>query len=124
MIRVDVSALRRSVLRLKRASDDAPDGLAGAAAEHLAEEASARTPVDTGRLRASWHARETGALTAVAYNPVEYASFVEFDTRHWISGNVVPGQRFLRDAMEETEAAMPEKVETRIREVMERALHG
>jgi len=26
--------------------------------------------------------------------------------------------------MEETEAAMPEKVETRIREVMERALHG
>jgi hypothetical protein len=119
MIRVDAVALNRSALRLRQAAGRALEGLALEAAEHLAKEAGVRTPVDTGRLRAGWRARETGVLSAVAENAVPYASFVEFDTRHWISGNIVPGQRFLGRAMAETESALPGMAKARLREVIE-----
>jgi len=101
MIRVDVAALCGSAGRLRQVAGRALGGLALAAAEHLAEEARERTPVDSGRLRASWSARETGPLSAVAKNSVHYASFVEFDTRHWRSGNIVPGlvKEHLREVM-------------------------
>jgi len=120
MIRVDVSALSRSALRLHRAAGGALEGLALQAAEHLAEGVRGRTPVDTGQLRGSWSAVGTGPLSAVAKNPVHYASFVEFDTRHWISGNIVPGQRFLGRAMVETEAALPKMLKERLQEVVGR----
>ena len=118
MITVDVSGLKQSALRLRQAAGNALAGLALQAAEHLAEEARLRTPMDTGALRANWSAAETGPLSAEAGNQVQYASFVEFDTRHWISGNIVPGQRFMRDAMEETEEALPEMVEARLEELI------
>ena len=118
MIRIDTSALCRSAKRLQRSTDKVLGGLALKAAEHLARYAAERTPVDTGRLRAGWMAAQTGPLSAVAENPVEYASFVEFDTRHWISGNIVPGQLFMRRAMEETEAALPGMVEEQLQEAI------
>ena len=124
MIQVCASALERSATRLHQAAGRALEGLAREAAARLVEAAALQTPVDTGKLRANWSVAETGPLSAVAENATHYASFVEFDTRHWISRNIVPGQRFMRDAMEETEAVLPEKVETRLREMMERALHG
>jgi len=89
------------------------------AAEHLEREATERTPVDTGRMRGSWLAFETGPTSAVVKNPVRYASFVEFDTRHWISGKVVPGQRFLGRAIAETEEILPEMAEAHLRGVLE-----
>jgi len=120
MIQIDASALRRSAKRLHRAAECALDGLALQAAERLAEAATPRTPVDTGKLRANWSAVETGARSAEARNSVRYASFVEFDTRHWISRNIVPGQQFMRDAMEETEDAMPDMAAERLHALIER----
>ena len=120
MIRIDTSGLCRSAKRLRRSTDQVLSGLALKAAAHLAREAEARCPVDTGRLRAGWTATQTGKLSAVSKNPVEYASFVEFDTRHWISGNIVPGQLFMRRAMEETEAALPGLVNDQLQEVIGR----
>ena len=120
MIRVDVAALEKSAMRLRREVGAALNGLAFRAAAHVAEEATVRTPVDTGRLKGNWSAVERGPLSAEVRNPVHYASFVEFDTRHWISGNIVPGQRFLARAVEETEEALPDMVEERLREVIER----
>ena len=118
MIRMNSSALCRSAKRLRRSSDQVLDGLALKAAERLVREATERTPVDTGRLRAGWTAAQTGPHAALVKNSVEYASFVEFDTRHWISGNIVPGQLFMRRAMEETEAALPGMVEERLQEAI------
>ena len=120
MIRVDSSAISRSAARLRRAADGALSGLALRAAEHLSREARARTQVDTGRLRAGWVAIGTGPLSAKAKNPVPYASFVEFDTRHWISRNIVPGQRFMHRAIEETEEALPGMVKDWVQEVVGR----
>ena len=121
MIRVDVSALERSAGRFRKLiADAALSGLALKAAEHLSHEAAARTPVDTGRLRGGWTAVSTGPRSAVAKNPVPYASFVEFDTRHWISRDIVPGQLFMRRAMAETEAALPGMVQNQLTEVVGR----
>ncbi|MCL2562426.1 MAG: HK97 gp10 family phage protein [Oscillospiraceae bacterium] len=118
MIRIDVTELKRGALRMRHASRRALGGLALRAAEHLAEEAELRTPIDTGLLRGSWSAAETGPLSAEARNRVHYASFVEFDTRHWISKNIVPGRRFMRDAMEEAETSLPGMAETHVRELI------
>ena len=124
MIRVDVCAVRESAGRLLRSAGQVLTGMALEVAEHLAEEARGKTPVDTGNLQANWVAVETGPYSAVAHNDVHYASFVEFDTRHWISRNVVPGQKFMRRAMEETEAKLPEMVKERVEEVVRRGFGG
>ena len=121
MIRVDVRAIRQSASRLRRAAEQGPfNGLAKEAATHLAEGARERTPVDTGRLRAAWTATETGPNRAEARNPVEYASFVEFDTRHWISRQIVSGQKFMHEAKEATREALPEKAAAKLRELIGR----
>ncbi|MCL2843597.1 MAG: HK97 gp10 family phage protein [Oscillospiraceae bacterium] len=124
MIRVDVRAIQESAGRLSRLAGQVLSGLALEAAEHLAEEARVKTPVDTGVLQANWTAVETGPLTAEARNDVYYASFVEFDTRHWISHNIVPGQKFMHRAMDETEAVLPEMVKERVEEVVRRGFGG
>lgn len=124
MIRVDVRGIQESAGRLSRLAGQVLSGLALEAAAHLAEGARGRTPVDTGRLQTGWVAAETGPLTAEARNDVEYASFVEFDTRHWISHNIVPGQKFMRTAMEETEGVLPEMVKARVEEVVRRGFGG
>ena len=100
------------------------DGIAFQAAEHLAEGARERTPIDTGLLHRSWQAVETGALTAKAKNEVHYASFVEFDTRHWISRNIVPGQRFMHRAMVETEDKLKVLVKERVEEIIRGSFNG
>lgn len=107
MIRVDTRQLQQVVKSLQKNSKASLNGLALEVAEHLAQEAKQRTPVDTGALRAAWQAAETGHLTAVAKNNVAYASFVEFDTRHWISRNIVPGVQFMAGAKAQTKEALP-----------------
>jgi len=113
MIRVDVSALVKTAHAMRKHAGIALNGLARKTAEHLAEEATVRSPVDTGHLKKSWETRETGALKARTENPTHYASFVEFGTRF------MEGQKFLTTAIAETEEALPEIVaehlETKIR---------
>ena len=114
MIRVEVSALKRSAGELNRARGGILYGLALEAAGHLAEGARALSPVDTGKLKASWTVSEAGRLQARAVNPVEYASFVEFGRRNRFGGRFVPGQRFMTRAMEETRARMPKMVKAHL----------
>ena len=119
MIRVDVSALNRSAERLLGTAGNALEGLALKAAEHLAEEARERTPVDTGKLKAQWSALQTGKLSATAVNPVHYASFVEFGRRNRFGGRFVPGQRFMATAMEETNEQMPRMAKEQLQAALE-----
>jgi len=107
MIRVDARALHQAAQQLRKKAGTALDGLALETAEHLAKEATERTPVDTGQLKASWLAVPTGRLTAVTKNPTRYASFVEFGRRNRGGGAFVPGQKFMTTAIAETEAALP-----------------
>jgi len=113
MIRVDTSALKQTAHAMRKHAKTVLNGLSLKTAEYLAEEAKIRTPIDTGLLKKSWEARETGALKAYTENPIHYASFVEFGTRF------MNGQKFLTTAIAETEEAMPtivaEHLEAQIR---------
>ena len=100
MIRLDVSALRQTAQIMNKQAKTILNGLALKTAEHLAEEAKLRTPIDTGLLQKSWEVREVGELKAITENPAHYASFVEFGTRF------MEGQKFLTSAIAETEAAL------------------
>jgi len=124
MIRVDVSALDRSVKRVRQIGDRALDGLAHEVAVYLAQEATERTPVDTGALRASWMYSQTGRHSARVENPVRYASFVEFGRRNRGGGAFVPGQKFMTGAIVETEEAVPQMVEGRLRDVVGGVFRG
>ena len=119
MIRVDVSALKRSAVRLFGATGSALEGLALKTAEHLVQEARERTPVDTGKLKAEWTALQVGRLSAAAVNPVRYASFVEFGRRNRFGGRFVPGQRFMTAAMDETKEQMLRIVKEHVQDVLE-----
>ncbi|MCL2828364.1 MAG: HK97 gp10 family phage protein [Oscillospiraceae bacterium] len=118
MIRVDISALNRSVKRLRGAADGALCGFAGEMGRHLAKEAAERTPVDTGKMRAAWIVAETDRLTAAVQNPVRYASFVEFGRRNRGGGAFVPGQKFMTTAIVKTELVMPQLVVDRLQRVL------
>jgi len=113
MIRVDISAIKKVAQSMGKQGGTVLNGLALKTAEHLAEEAKIRTPIDTGLLKQSWEARETGELNALVENPTHYASFVEFGTRF------MEGQKFLTTAIAETEEALgsivTEHLETKIR---------
>jgi len=113
MIRVDVSGIKRVAHTMRKSKGTALQGLALKTADHLAQEARERTPIDTGLLEKSWEVSETGELTALTKNETHYASFVEFGTRF------MDGQKFLTTAIAETEEAMPkfvlEHLETKIR---------
>jgi HK97 gp10 family phage protein len=43
--------------------------------------AQARSPVESGRLRAGWTVRKVGVARYVVANPVPYAKFVEYGTK-------------------------------------------
>ena len=101
MIRVDVSRIKQAAKTMRKGKQTALNGLALKIAEYLAEEAKYRSPIDTGLLKKSWEASETGELTALTKNETHYASFVEFGTRF------MAGQKFLTTAIAETEEALP-----------------
>lgn len=68
----DPSAPRRAV---------APD--IHARAEHLAADAAARTPHDTGRMASSWQVVQgEDPATSLVVNTTPYARFVEYGTRY------------------------------------------
>ena len=118
MIRVHVSGLKRGARQLHGAKGRVLGGLALQIAEHLAEGASARSPVDTGRLKAAWRASETGELKALVENPTHYASFVEFGRRNRFGGRFVPGQRFMTEAIEETKEELPQIAKAHLQKVL------
>ena len=101
MIRVDTSALVKVAGAMRKNAGHAMEGLALKMAEHLAEEAEERTPIDTGLLKNSWKVKEIDPHAALVENPIHYASFVEFGTRF------MKGQKFLTTAMAKTEEALP-----------------
>lgn len=80
-------------------------------AERLKSRVVPKTPADTGRLRGGWQVGEVEGDEIEVGNNVEYAAHVEYGHRVKMfgryTGNVVPGQFFLRDAVEETAAAFP-----------------
>ena len=119
MIRVHGSALKQGAKRLYGAAEGALDGLALQVAEHLAEGAIKRSPVDSGRLKAAWRASQTEKHAALVENPTPYASFVEFGRRNRFGGRFVPGQRFLAAAIEETEEEMPQIVTAHLQKALE-----
>lgn len=104
MIRVDISEIKQVAQAMRKGRQTALCGLALKIAEHLAQEAKYRSPIDTGLLKKSWEVSETGELTALTKNETHYASFVEFGTRF------MEGQKFLTTAIAETEEALPKLV--------------
>ena len=110
MIRIDVSQVAKTAKQIRKQAPKALNGLALKTAEHLSREARERSPTDTGLLKASWEAQETGVLTAIVKNPTHYASFVEFGTRF------MDGQKFLTTAIAETEEALPKIVAEHLKE--------
>lgn len=54
----------------------------GEIADRIRDEAAARTPVDTGRLQASWHVVELGEGAREVATDVPYARYVEYGTRY------------------------------------------
>jgi Bacteriophage HK97-gp10, putative tail-component len=61
----------------------------------------AYSPVDTGRLRASWQSRRVGSEVEI-YTDVEYAEYVEFGHRIGHTERYLPGQFTTRRAYEHT----------------------
>ena len=118
MVKIDVAQLKQFAERMRGlASEGTLMGLAKAVAEDVKEKATMRTPVDTGRLKASWTVQQTGDLSAIVENPVEYASFVEFDTRTR-SGSIVRGIGMLRygtdEAKEELEQTVSDHIQAKL----------
>lgn len=118
MMRVRVGGVKKLGKMMRFGARTALDGLAYDIATHLVEEARERTPIDTGNMKANWEAVETGRLTALAENPTHYASFVEFGRRNRFGGRFVPGQKFMTQAIAETEEKLEEIVQTHIAERM------
>ena len=71
-------------------------------AENLMARAKKFSPVDTGKLRGSWSRSEPQGDSVEVFNNTEYAAHVEFGHRTRGGGGFVPGQHFLRDAVDES----------------------
>lgn len=111
-----------------------------------------RTPVNTGHLRKNWQVgmveRHGNALVVEIYNPVEYASFVEYGFRaHWVpgywkgksfvydpnaqtgmyvgpKGGWVPGRFMATISMQEIERELPRYLERRVVELWDGIMNG
>lgn len=71
-------------------------------AENLKSRAVRHTPVDTGLLRNSWQVGEPAGGSIEVGNTAEYSAFVEFGHRTRGGSSFVPGQFFLRSAVDES----------------------
>jgi hypothetical protein len=111
-----------------------------------------RTPVNTGHLRENWKVgrveRHGNALVVEIYNPVDYASFVEYGFRsHWVPGywkgksfvydpnaetgmyvgpkdGWVPGRFMATISMQEIERELPRYLERRVMELWDGIMNG
>ena len=77
-----------------------------------------RTPVDTGLLQSEWTVgevyREGDFYKVEIYNPMEYASYVEFGHRTRSGTGWVEGQFFLTISEQELQRQSPAIIEARI----------
>lgn len=111
-----------------------------------------RTPENTGHLRRNWQVgkveRHGNALVVEVFNPVEYASFVEYGFRsHWVPGywkgktfvydpnaqtgmyvgpkdGWVPGHFMATISMREIEKELPRYLERRTSELLNNIMNG
>lgn len=111
-----------------------------------------RTPVNTGHLRRNWKVgtveRHGNALVVEIYNPVDYASFVEYGFRaHWVPGywkgktfvydrnaktgmyvgpknGWVPGRFMATISMQEIERELPRYLERRVMGLLDDIMNG
>jgi len=111
-----------------------------------------RTPENTGHLRRNWQVgkveRHGNALVVEIFNPVEYASFVEYGFRsHWVPGywkgktfvydpnaqtgmyvgpkdGWVPGRFMATISMREIEKELPRYLERRTMELLNNIMNG
>lgn len=111
-----------------------------------------RTPENTGLLREKWQVgkveRHGNALVVEIFNPVEYASFVEYGFRsHWVPGywkgktfvydrnaqtgmyvgpkdGWVPGHFMATISMREIEKELPRYLERRTMELLDNIMNG
>lgn len=76
--------------------------------ELLRGRAAMRTPVDTGKLRASWETHRINPQRVEVANKTEYAVFVEYGHRVKVhgkyTGKVVKGKMMLHRAFDEVKA--------------------
>ena len=87
--------------------------------EKLISRAKRKTPVDTGNLRRNWQRGEVEGDSVDVYNNTEYAAHVEFGHRTRGGVGFVPGQFFLRDAVQELEENFPADCQRFIAQVMD-----
>lgn len=77
-----------------------------------------RTPVDTGLLQSEWSVggvyREGDCYKVEIYNPMEYASYVEYGHRTRSGDGWVEGQFFLTISEQELQRQSPAILEARI----------
>jgi len=71
-------------------------------AENLKARVKKLTPEDTGYLKGRWDNTDPEGDSIEVFNNVEYAAHVEFGHRTRGGGGFVPGQHFLRDAVDES----------------------
>jgi hypothetical protein len=100
---------------LQKKLEDMARKTPAAGAKFLAQEgellrgrAAENTPVDTGHLRNSWKMQQVSPSRVEVTNNVEYAAHVEYGHRVKIhgkfTGKVVPGDKMLHRAVDETKA--------------------
>ena len=85
-----------------------------------------RTPVDTGKLRASWQHDEVvengNDFSVDVLNNTEYASYVEYGHEVVVNGQrtgkYVKGNYMLSKSMNEVENKMPDKFETKFKKFL------
>ncbi|MBQ7705879.1 MAG: HK97 gp10 family phage protein [Selenomonadaceae bacterium] len=96
--------LNNALKRIVREFPRARDLFLRQEAELLTARVKPKTPADSGRLRGAWARSEPSGGSIEVYNNTEYAPYVEFGHRTRNGKSVVPGQFFLRDAVDESRA--------------------
>ena len=107
-------------------------------AEELKETAIEKSPKDTGKLKDSWKMTEVedhgNYVEIIVYNPVDYASHVEYGHKQEVGRYVhkigkrlvrdyIPGQHFLKKSVEIVDDEAPEIVKRKLKKALEDLLN-
>lgn len=80
------------------------------------------TPVDTGALRMMWQIEDVhisgNNLQVTIWNGMDYASFVEFGHRNWITNNWVDGRFMMTIGIDIIQRQMPARFEKAFKEYL------